>query len=177
MLILKETPLGNVLRFLKYWVAAPSCLCLRCVCARPPLSPETDAVAAKCADSPQRFADHHNLPSSTDKPVQSFDDEGDKAPYKMIQTIGLSVGAAVAYIIVVLGLMFYCKKRRHAKRLQKGQDGEEPEMECLNGGFQGGWGGGVGGRGAFCGQPLSQTARDRRRLDGNLLPPCGCIWY
>uniref|UniRef100_A0AAQ5XSQ0 Protein tyrosine kinase 7 (inactive) n=1 Tax=Amphiprion ocellaris TaxID=80972 RepID=A0AAQ5XSQ0_AMPOC len=58
----------------------------------------------------------------------------DKAPYKMIQTIGLSVGAAVAYIIVVLGLMFYCKKRRHAKRLQKGQDGEEPEMECLNGG-------------------------------------------
>lgn len=53
----------------------------------------------------------------------------------MIQTIGLSVGAAVAYIIVVLGLMFYCKKRRNAKRLQKGQDGEEPEMECLNGGF------------------------------------------
>lgn len=51
----------------------------------------------------------------------------------MIQTIGLSVGAAVAYIIVVLGLMFYCKKRRNAKRLQKGQDGEEPEMECLNG--------------------------------------------
>uniref|UniRef100_A0A673CGV5 Inactive tyrosine-protein kinase 7 n=1 Tax=Sphaeramia orbicularis TaxID=375764 RepID=A0A673CGV5_9TELE len=56
------------------------------------------------------------------------------APYKMIQTIGLSVGAAVAYIIIVLGLMFYCKKRRNAKRLQKGQDGEEPEMECLNGG-------------------------------------------
>uniref|UniRef100_A0A8C1T4N6 Inactive tyrosine-protein kinase 7 n=1 Tax=Cyprinus carpio TaxID=7962 RepID=A0A8C1T4N6_CYPCA len=28
------------------------------------------------------------------------------APYKMIQTIGLSVGAAVAYIIIVLGLMF-----------------------------------------------------------------------
>lgn len=51
----------------------------------------------------------------------------------MIQTIGLSVGAAVAYIIVVLGLMFYCKKRRNAKRLQKGQDGEEPEMERLNG--------------------------------------------
>lgn len=51
----------------------------------------------------------------------------------MIQTIGLSVGAAVAYIIVVLGLMFYCKKRRNAKRLQKGQEGEEPEMECLNG--------------------------------------------
>uniref|UniRef100_A0A672J3G8 Inactive tyrosine-protein kinase 7 n=1 Tax=Salarias fasciatus TaxID=181472 RepID=A0A672J3G8_SALFA len=60
----------------------------------------------------------------------------DKAPYKMIQTIGLSVGAAVAYIIVVLGLMFYCKKRRNAKRLQKGQDGEEPEMECLNGAVQ-----------------------------------------
>lgn len=51
----------------------------------------------------------------------------------MIQTIGLSVGAAVAYIIVVLGLMFYCKKRRNAKRLQKGPEGEEPEMECLNG--------------------------------------------
>lgn len=61
------------------------------------------------------------------------DDGEDRAPYKMIQTIGLSVGAAVAYIIVVLGLMFYCKKRRNAKRLQKGQDGEEPEMECLNG--------------------------------------------
>uniref|UniRef100_A0A8C1T4X8 Protein tyrosine kinase 7a n=1 Tax=Cyprinus carpio TaxID=7962 RepID=A0A8C1T4X8_CYPCA len=30
----------------------------------------------------------------------------EKAPYKMIQTIGLSVGAAVAYIIIVLGLMF-----------------------------------------------------------------------
>lgn len=59
------------------------------------------------------------------------DDE--RAPYKMIQTVGLSVGAAVAYIIVVLGLMFYCKQRRKAKRLQKGQDKEEPEMECLNG--------------------------------------------
>ncbi|XP_029030782.1 inactive tyrosine-protein kinase 7 [Betta splendens] len=69
-----------------------------------------------------------------DKPVHPHDEDGDRAPYKMIQTIGLSVGAAVAYIIVVLGLMFYCKKRRNAKRLQKGQDGEEPEMECLNGG-------------------------------------------
>lgn len=61
------------------------------------------------------------------------DPNDDRAPYKMIQTIGLCVGAAVAYIIIVLGLMFYCKKRRNAKRLQKGQDGEEPEMECLNG--------------------------------------------
>lgn len=69
-----------------------------------------------------------------EKPAQLPEDDPDRAPYKMIQTIGLSVGAAVAYIIVVLGLMFYCKKRRHAKRLQKGQDGEEPEMECLNGG-------------------------------------------
>ncbi|CAL8300186.1 unnamed protein product [Merluccius merluccius] len=69
-----------------------------------------------------------------EKPVPTTDIEDEKAPYKMIQTIGLSVGAAVAYIIIVLGLMFYCKKRRNAKRLQKGQDGEEPEMECLNGG-------------------------------------------
>ncbi|XP_043993455.1 inactive tyrosine-protein kinase 7 isoform X1 [Gambusia affinis] len=69
-----------------------------------------------------------------DKPPYHDGVEDDKAPYKMIQTIGLSVGAAVAYIIVVLGLMFYCKKRRNTKRLQKGQDGEEPEMECLNGG-------------------------------------------
>ncbi len=69
-----------------------------------------------------------------DRPDPNLTDEnGEKAPYKMIQTIGLSVGAAVAYIIVVLGLMFYCKKRRNAKRLQKGQNGEEPEMECLNG--------------------------------------------
>lgn len=51
----------------------------------------------------------------------------------MIQTIGLSVGAAVAYIIIVLGLMFYCKQRRNAKRLQKGEDGDEGEVECLNG--------------------------------------------
>ncbi|XP_031593450.1 inactive tyrosine-protein kinase 7 [Oreochromis aureus] len=69
-----------------------------------------------------------------DKPVHFPSEEEDKAPYKMIQTIGLSVGAAVAYIIVVLGLMFYCKSRRNAQRMQKGQDGEEPEMECLNGG-------------------------------------------
>ncbi|KAL0159278.1 hypothetical protein M9458_043003, partial [Cirrhinus mrigala] len=62
------------------------------------------------------------------------DDE--KTPYKMIQTIGLSVGAAVAYIIIVLGLMFYCKQRRNAKRLQKGQDGDEREVECLNGDVQ-----------------------------------------
>uniref|UniRef100_A0A8C1MIW8 Protein tyrosine kinase 7a n=1 Tax=Cyprinus carpio TaxID=7962 RepID=A0A8C1MIW8_CYPCA len=62
------------------------------------------------------------------------DDE--KAPYKMIQTIGLSVGAAVAYIIIVLGLMFYCKQRRNAKRLQKGEDGDEREVECLNGDVQ-----------------------------------------
>lgn len=57
-------------------------------------------------------------------------------PYKMIQTIGLSVGAAVAYIIIVLGLMFYCKKRRKAKRLKKQPESEEPEMECLNGKLQ-----------------------------------------
>ncbi|XP_024153696.1 inactive tyrosine-protein kinase 7 [Oryzias melastigma] len=69
-----------------------------------------------------------------EKPTHAFDVDEERAPYKMIQTIGLSVGAAVAYIIVVLGLMFYCKKRRNAKRLQKGQEGEEPEMECLNGG-------------------------------------------
>lgn len=69
-----------------------------------------------------------------DKPMHRGENDDDKAPYKMIQTIGLSVGAAVAYIIIVLGLMFYCKKRRSAKRLHKGGDGEEPEMECLNGG-------------------------------------------
>ncbi|KAL9865386.1 inactive tyrosine-protein kinase 7 isoform 2-T2 [Geothlypis trichas] len=70
-----------------------------------------------------------------DKPAAE-DDEGPAShtPYKMIQTIGLSVGAAVAYIIIVLGLMFYCKKRRKAKRLKKHPEGEEPEMECLNGG-------------------------------------------
>lgn len=70
---------------------------------------------------------------SSEKPKPGRDNDEGKTPYKMIQTIGLSVGAAVAYIIAVLGLMFYCKKRRNAKRLQKGQDGEEPEMECLNG--------------------------------------------
>lgn len=69
-----------------------------------------------------------------DKPAAE-EDEGpsNHTPYKMIQTIGLSVGAAVAYIIIVLGLMFYCKKRRKAKRLKKHPEGEEPEMECLNG--------------------------------------------
>ncbi|XP_054146361.1 inactive tyrosine-protein kinase 7 isoform X3 [Melozone crissalis] len=69
-----------------------------------------------------------------DKPAAE-EDEGPAShtPYKMIQTIGLSVGAAVAYIIIVLGLMFYCKKRRKAKRLKKHPEGEEPEMECLNG--------------------------------------------
>ncbi|KAG9266422.1 inactive tyrosine-protein kinase 7a [Astyanax mexicanus] len=66
-----------------------------------------------------------------EKPVQHSMSDEEKAPYKMIQTIGLSVGAAVAYMIVVLGLMFYCKQRRKAKR-QKG--GDEPEMESLNGG-------------------------------------------
>uniref|UniRef100_A0AAR2K603 Protein tyrosine kinase 7 (inactive) n=1 Tax=Pygocentrus nattereri TaxID=42514 RepID=A0AAR2K603_PYGNA len=71
-----------------------------------------------------------------EKPKHNHDDDEVKTPYKMIQTIGLSVGAAVAYIIAVLGLMFYCKQRRNAKRLQKGQDGEEPEMECLNGAVQ-----------------------------------------
>ncbi|XP_060797480.1 inactive tyrosine-protein kinase 7a isoform X1 [Neoarius graeffei] len=69
-----------------------------------------------------------------EKPVQPSLADDERAPYKMIQTVGLSVGAAVAYIIVVLGLMFYCKQRRKAKRLQKSQDKEEPEMECLNGG-------------------------------------------
>ncbi|XP_028845977.1 inactive tyrosine-protein kinase 7 isoform X1 [Denticeps clupeoides] len=68
-----------------------------------------------------------------EKPIH-LDSDQDKTPYKMIQTIGLSVGVAVAYIIAVLGLMFYCKQRRNAKRLQKSQEGEEPEMECLNGG-------------------------------------------
>ncbi|XP_055492113.1 inactive tyrosine-protein kinase 7 [Leucoraja erinacea] len=69
-----------------------------------------------------------------EKPAAHGDDDKQHTPYKMIQTIGLSVGAAVAYIINVLGLMFYCKKRRKAKRLHKGPEGEEPEMEVLNGG-------------------------------------------
>uniref|UniRef100_A0A7N5JMW2 Protein tyrosine kinase 7 (inactive) n=1 Tax=Ailuropoda melanoleuca TaxID=9646 RepID=A0A7N5JMW2_AILME len=70
-----------------------------------------------------------------DKPVlEESEGPGSPPPYKMIQTIGLSVGAAVAYIIAVLGLMFYCKKRCKAKRLQKQPEAEEPEMECLNGG-------------------------------------------
>ncbi|XP_033000825.1 inactive tyrosine-protein kinase 7 [Lacerta agilis] len=70
-----------------------------------------------------------------DKPVTEREDAPNShTPYKMIQTIGLSVGAAVAYIIIVLGLMFYCKKRRKANRLKKQPEGEEPEMECLNGG-------------------------------------------
>ncbi|XP_062304162.1 inactive tyrosine-protein kinase 7a [Osmerus eperlanus] len=67
-----------------------------------------------------------------EKPVHHSLEEEERAPYKMIQTVGLSVGAAVAYIIVVLGLMFYCKKRRNAKRLDKGPEGEEAEH--LNGG-------------------------------------------
>lgn len=71
----------------------------------------------------------------SDKPVmEDSEGPGSPPPYKMIQTIGLSVGAAVAYIIAVLGLMFYCKKRCKAKRLQKQPEGDEPEMECLNGG-------------------------------------------
>ncbi|KAM4692877.1 inactive tyrosine-protein kinase 7 [Discoglossus pictus] len=68
-----------------------------------------------------------------DKPLGDTSDSDSNTPYKMIQTIGLSVGAAVAYIIIVLGLMFYCKKRRKAKQQGK-NEGEEPEMECLNGG-------------------------------------------
>ncbi|XP_051979537.1 inactive tyrosine-protein kinase 7-like [Xyrauchen texanus] len=72
-----------------------------------------------------------------EKPVQHSLADDEKTPYKMIQTIGLSVGAAVAYIIIVLGLMFYCKQRRNAKRLQKTEDGDEQEVECLNvGGVQ-----------------------------------------
>lgn len=71
---------------------------------------------------------------ASDKPMlEESEGPGSPPPYKMIQTIGLSVGAAVAYIIAVLGLMFYCKKRCKAKRLQKQPEGEEPEMECLNG--------------------------------------------
>uniref|UniRef100_A0A672SX11 Inactive tyrosine-protein kinase 7-like n=1 Tax=Sinocyclocheilus grahami TaxID=75366 RepID=A0A672SX11_SINGR len=73
---------------------------------------------------------------SSEKPVQHSLADDEKTPYKMIQTIGLSVGAAVAYIIIVLGLMFYCKQRRNAKRVQKGQDGDERELECLNGDVQ-----------------------------------------
>ncbi|KAA0712546.1 Inactive tyrosine-protein kinase 7 [Triplophysa tibetana] len=71
-----------------------------------------------------------------EKPVQHSLADEEKTPYKMIQTIGLSVGAAVAYIIIVLGLMFYCKQRRNAQRLQKSQDGDERELECLNGDVQ-----------------------------------------
>ena len=95
------------------------------------------------------------------------DPNDDRAPYKMIQTIGLCVGAAVAYIIIVLGLMFYCKKRRNAKRLQKGQDGEEPEMECLNGMS-------VGNQWVL--PKRSQPLVVVERLV-YLLPSCGCPGY
>lgn len=69
----------------------------------------------------------------SEKPVHPRDEDEDKSQFKMFQTIALSVAVAVAYIIAVLGLMFYCKQRRKAKRLQKGRSAEEPEMECLNG--------------------------------------------
>lgn len=93
----------------------------------------------------------------SDKPVpEESEGPGSPPPYKMIQTIGLSVGAAVAYIIAVLGLMFYCKKRCKAKRLQKQPEGEEPEMECLNG--EGPWEGGP-----VCARVLSAPAWPRRR--------------
>lgn len=94
----------------------------------------------------------------SDKPVlEESEGPGSPPPYKMIQTIGLSVGAAVAYIIAVLGLMFYCKKRCKAKRLQKQPEGEEPEMECLNGERQ--WCGGGAGV-----QALSAPWRPQREL-------------
>ncbi|XP_043110725.1 inactive tyrosine-protein kinase 7 [Puntigrus tetrazona] len=69
-----------------------------------------------------------------EKPVHPRTEDEDKSQFKMFQTIALSVAVAVAYIIAVLGLMFYCKQRRKNKRLQKNSAGEEPEMECLNGG-------------------------------------------
>ncbi|XP_056617372.1 inactive tyrosine-protein kinase 7 [Triplophysa dalaica] len=69
-----------------------------------------------------------------EKPIHPRDEDEDKSQFKMFQTIALSVAVAVAYIIAVLGLMFYCKQRRKAKRLQKGGSAEEPEMERLNGG-------------------------------------------
>ncbi|KAK2896200.1 hypothetical protein Q8A67_010688 [Cirrhinus molitorella] len=69
-----------------------------------------------------------------EKPVHPRSEDEDKSQFKMFQTIALSVAVAVAYIIAVLGLMFYCKQRRKNKRLQKNSTGEEPEMECLNGG-------------------------------------------
>uniref|UniRef100_A0A672P3U9 Inactive tyrosine-protein kinase 7 n=1 Tax=Sinocyclocheilus grahami TaxID=75366 RepID=A0A672P3U9_SINGR len=68
-----------------------------------------------------------------EKPVHPRSEDEDKSQFKMFQTIALSVAVAVAYIIAVLGLMFYCKQRRKSKRLQKNRAGEEPEMECLNG--------------------------------------------
>ncbi|KTF89472.1 hypothetical protein cypCar_00040329, partial [Cyprinus carpio] len=68
-----------------------------------------------------------------EKPVHPRSEDEDKSQFKMFQTIALSVAVAVAYIIAVLGLMFYCKQRRKNKRLQKNRAGEEPETECLNG--------------------------------------------
>uniref|UniRef100_A0A8C1YLK1 Inactive tyrosine-protein kinase 7 n=1 Tax=Cyprinus carpio TaxID=7962 RepID=A0A8C1YLK1_CYPCA len=68
-----------------------------------------------------------------EKPVHPRSEDEDKSQFKMFQTIALSVAVAVAYIIAVLGLMFYCKQRRKNKRLEKNRAGEEPETECLNG--------------------------------------------
>lgn len=118
----------------------------------------------------------------TDKPaVEEDEGPGSHTPYKMIQTIGLSVGAAVAYIIIVLGLMFYCKKRRKAKRLKKHPEGEEPEMECLNGEA------GTPGGGGFTAGPLPLGWRGygagSSQGTGNALPlesltfGFGCGWW
>ncbi|XP_078137903.1 inactive tyrosine-protein kinase 7-like [Centroberyx gerrardi] len=67
-----------------------------------------------------------------ERPVHHSLEDGDKAPYRLIQTVGLSVGAAVAYIIIVLGLMFYCKRRRQAKKKSEEEE-EEEEAQRLNG--------------------------------------------
>jgi hypothetical protein len=39
-------------------------------------------------------------------------DKDEHAPSNMAQTIGIAVGCAGAYIILVVGLMIYCKGRR-----------------------------------------------------------------
>ncbi|XP_019642395.1 PREDICTED: inactive tyrosine-protein kinase 7-like [Branchiostoma belcheri] len=50
----------------------------------------------------------------------------------MLKTIGIACGCAAAYIILVLGLMFYCRRRKPSDKYEE-EEGTKEEADKLNG--------------------------------------------
>nr|XP_039251834.1 inactive tyrosine-protein kinase 7-like [Styela clava] len=90
----------------------------------------TDCGITVQAEAVLDVAERDNPITSSSEPGDNFDDNG-TPQYKKIQTIALAVGSSVAYLILTIAIIVYCRrKNQHNKNVAKGS---ESNVEEING--------------------------------------------